>query len=217
MMNDKTLSKLIKDAVLKDERISGQPITVSIQKGIVTLSGSVQTYRRKLIAQEIASSFEGCHGVINELVVEPSGPTSDEETTNNVRAALDAQADITKGTIAVSASVGVVSLHGNVGSHWERIVAEDVARSARGVKDVQNFLVVDLPTKMEDKRLVQDIEEGLSHVYGLTDRKINVAVSEGAVVLSGEVPSITHKEMAEKVAHRFRFREIRNDVIVTGQ
>jgi osmotically-inducible protein OsmY len=217
MMNDKTLCKLINDAVLKDERISGQPITVSIQKGIVALSGSVQTYRRKLIAQEIASSFEGCNGVINELVVEPSGPISDEDTSNSVRAALDAQADITKGTIAVSISLGVVSLNGNVGSHWERILAEDVARSARGVKDVRNLLVVDLPTKMEDKRLAEDIEIALSHAYGLKERKINVAVSEGAVVLSGEIPSITQKEMAEKVAHRFRFREIRNDIIVTGQ
>ncbi|HUS71586.1 MAG TPA: hypothetical protein VMY06_00860 [Sedimentisphaerales bacterium] len=42
MMNDKTLCKLIKDAILKDERISGQPITVSIQKGIVTFSCPMQ-------------------------------------------------------------------------------------------------------------------------------------------------------------------------------
>ncbi|MEA3224974.1 MAG: BON domain-containing protein, partial [Planctomycetota bacterium] len=71
-------------------------------------------------------------------------------------------ADITKDTIAISATGGVVSLNGNVGSNWERIVAEDVARSARGVKDVQNLLVVDLAAKMEDKRLKQDIQEALS-------------------------------------------------------
>jgi len=217
MMTEKTLSKLIEDAILKDERISGQSITISIRKGIVTLSGSVQTHRRKLVAHEIASSIEGCDGVVNELVVEPPGPTSDEETANNVRAVLNAHADITKETIAVSATAGIVSLNGNVGSQWERLIAEDVARSARGVKDVQNFLVVDFPTKMEDKRLKQDIEAAFSHARGLKDRNIHVAVSEGAIVLSGEVLNLTQKEMAERVIRQFRFREIRNDLLVTGE
>jgi len=50
MLTDKTLGRLIRDAMLTDERISGQPIIISVHKGIVSLSGSVQTYRRKLAA-----------------------------------------------------------------------------------------------------------------------------------------------------------------------
>jgi osmotically-inducible protein OsmY len=217
MPTDTELAKRIKHAIFRDEGLSSQPIEISVNKGIVTLSGSVQTYRRKLVAHEIASSFEGCRGVVNELIVEPPGPISDEETADNVRAVLDAHADITKETIAVSATAGIVSLNGNVGSQWERLIAEDVARSARGVKDVQNFLVVDLPTKMEDKRLKQDIEAALSHARGLKDRNIHVAVSEGAIVLSGEVLNLTQKEMVERVVHQFRFREVRNDIVVTGE
>jgi osmotically-inducible protein OsmY len=217
MVSDKTLGKLVKDAMLKDERVSGQPIIISVHKGIVGLSGSVQTYHRKLAAQEIASSFEGCRSVANELVVEPAGSIPDEEIVRNARDALNAHADITRDTITVSAAGGVVSFNGNVGSNWEHIVAEDVVRSARGVKDVQNLLVVDLAAKMEDKRLKLDIQEALSHARGLKDRNINVAVSEGAVVLSGEALSLEQKELAERVVRRFRFREIRNDVIVTGE
>lgn len=217
MPTDTELAKLIKHANFRDEGLSSQPIGISVSKGIVTLNGSVQTYRRKLVAHEIASSFEGCRDVINELIVEPPGSISDEETANNVRAVLDAHADITKETIAVSATAGIVSLNGNVGSQWERLIAEDVARSARGVKDVQNFLVVDFPTKMEDKRLKQDIEAAFSHARGLKDRNIHVAVSEGAIVLSGEVLNLTQKEMAERVIRQFRFREIRNDLLVTGE
>lgn len=217
MPTDRELGRLVKEAMLKDERISGQPILISVHMGVVSLSGSVQTYRRKLVAQEIASSFEGCHGVENNLAVEPAGLIPDEEAAHNVRDALNANADITKDTIAVSVTGGVVSLNGNVGSNWERIIAEDVARSARGVKDVKNLLVVDLATKMEDKRLKQDVQEALSHARGLKDRNIDVAVSEGAVVLSGEVPGLAQKEMAERVVRRFRFREIRNDITMTGQ
>ncbi|MBN2316284.1 MAG: BON domain-containing protein [Sedimentisphaerales bacterium] len=217
MPTDTELAKRIKHAIFRDGGLSFQPIEIAVNKGVVTLSGSVQTYRRKLVAHEIASSFEGCRDVINELIVNPPGPTSDEETANNVRAVLNAHADITKETIAVSATAGIVSLNGNVGSQWERLIAEDVARSARGVKDVQNFLVVDLPTKMEDKRLKQDIEAALSHVRGLKDRNIHVAVSEGAIVLSGEVLNLTQKEMADRVVNQFRFREVLNDILVTGE
>ena len=217
MVTDKELGKLIKQAILRDERLSFQPIEVSINKGIVTLTGSVQTYRRKLAAQELISSFEDCRDVVNKLTVKPPSSLPDKEITNNVRAALDNHADITKETIAVSVAAGVVSLNGNVGSQWERIVAEDVARSVRGVKDVSNFLVVNLPDKMEDKRLGQDIEEALCHARGLKDKKINVAASGGVIILSGKVPSLPQKEMAERVARQFRLWEIRNEIGVTGR
>jgi osmotically-inducible protein OsmY len=217
MVTDKGLGKLIKQAFMRDERLSFQPIEVTIKEGIVILTGSVQTYRRKLAAHEVVSSFEDCRGVVNKLTVKPTGSLSDREITNNVRAPLDSHADITKETIAVSVTKGVVSLNGNVGSQWERIVAEDVARSARGVKDVNNFLVVSLPDKMEDKRLEQDVEDALSHASGLKDKKINVSVSGGVIVLSGYVPSLIQKEMTERVAHQFHLWEIRNEIVFTGQ
>jgi len=214
MVTDKELGKLIKQAILRDERLSFQTIEVSVDDRIVTLTGSVQTYRRKLAAQELVSSFEDCRDVVNKLTVNPPSSIPDKEITNNVGAALDSHADITKETIAVSVTAGLVSLNGNVGSQWERIVAEDVARSVRGVKDVNNFLVVNLPDKMEDKRLEQDIEEALSQARGLKDEKIHVAVSGGVIVLSGKVPSLPQKEMAERVARQFRLWEIRNEIVV---
>jgi osmotically-inducible protein OsmY len=214
MVTDKELGKLIKQAILRDERLSFQPIEVSVNNRIVTLAGSVQTYRRKLTAQELVSSFEDCRDVVNKLTVNPPSSIPDKEITNNVRSALDSHADITKETIAVSVTAGLVSLNGNVGSQWERIVAEDVVRSVRGVKDVSNFLIVNLPDKMEDKRLEQDIEEALSQARGLKDEKINVAISGGVIVLSGNVPSLPQKEMAERVARQFRLWKIRNEIVV---
>jgi osmotically-inducible protein OsmY len=160
------------------------------------------------------SSFGDCRDVVNKLTVNPPSSIPDKEITNNVRAALDSHADITKETITVSVTAGLVSLNGNIGSQWERIIAEDVASSVRGVKDVSNFLVVNLPDKMEDKRLEQDIEEALSQARGLKDEKINVAISGGVIVLSGNVPSLPQKEMAERVARQFRLREIHNEIVV---
>jgi osmotically-inducible protein OsmY len=216
MITDKELGEFIAKAIMRDERLSFQPIELSVENGIVTLTGSVQTYRRKLAAQELVSSFEGCRDVVNQLVVKCPHIMSDQEIANNVRSALDSHADITKETIVVSVERGIVSLSGSVGSQWERIVAEDVARSAKGVNDINNYLAINLPSKMEDKGLEQDIKEALTYARGLKNHGISVAVSGSVVVLSGNVSRLSQKEMAERVARQFRLWEIRNLITVTG-
>ena len=136
MPTDEALTALLRAAFLNDQRLSAQPLKLSVADNIVTLEGSVQTYRRKLAAQEIAASFDGVRGVINNLTVEPPDQMSDEEIAACVRAALDSNAEVAKEVITVRVNGRIVSLAGAVGSQWEAIVAEDVARGVRGVRDV---------------------------------------------------------------------------------
>jgi len=60
------------------------------------------------------------------------------------------------------------------------------------------------------------MQAALSYSRGLRDQGIDVAVVGDTAVLSGEVRELWHKEMAETVARRFRVREVRNDIVVTG-
>jgi osmotically-inducible protein OsmY len=216
MTENEELVGRIRQAMLDDERLSGQPIDLTAEGGIVTLRGSVQSYRRKLAAHEIAASFDGCRDVINELTVEPASAVPDEQVTNHARAALDSHADITNEVIAVSASDGVVTLNGHVASEWERSIAEDVAMSARGVRSVQNLLVVDLAREIEDQALSHNIREALKWARGLRDVDIQVAVTGDTAVLSGEVGQLWQKETAAAVVRRFRIHRLRNDIVVTG-
>ena len=135
--------ELIKEAFHRDERISREPIDVSVTNGKVTLNGAVRTHRRRLAAQEIASSFEGCCDVVNNLTIDPGIPLPDTEVAKNVNCSLNASADVTADVVNATVRNGFVSLSGAVRSPWERFVAEDVARSAQGVRDVENLLVVD--------------------------------------------------------------------------
>ena len=216
IQTDAALAKRVRAAFTKDERLSAQPIRVAVKGGVVALTGTVQTHRRKLAAFEIAASFEGCRDVMNGLIVEPVAGILDEEVAGNVRAALDAHADITKATVAVSVAAGEATLTGHVGSHWEHVIAEDVARSARGVRDVTNLLVVDLMERIEGSQLSQDIVEALAATAGLKDADVQIAVSDSAVVLSGEVARVWHKAAAEAVVKRFWHRRVQNDIAVTG-
>jgi len=216
MRIDEVLRGQIKQAFMLDDRLSEQSIEVTVHDGTARLAGAVQSHNRKLAAQLIAASFEGCRSVVNELEVKPPGHVSDERIADYVRAALDAHADITMETIAVSVSNGVTTLSGSAASHWERTLAEDVALGSKGVCAVKNLLVVNLDDQIEDEALCHEIRAALAYTRGLRDADLRVAINGDTAVLAGEVPALWQKETAEAVARRFRVSEVRNDIIVTG-
>jgi osmotically-inducible protein OsmY len=217
MRKDEKLGEQIRQAFMLDGRLSEQPIEVTVRNGTVTLTGTVQSHNRKLAAQNIATSIEGCRGVVNKLQVEPLGHVTDEHIAEYVRAALDAHADITKETVIVSVSNGAVTLSGSVASQWERTLAEDVARGCKGVHTVKNLLVVNLGGQIEDEALCREIQAALACTRGLGDTDLRVAVNGDTVVLSGEVPELWQKETAETVAKRFRLSRVRNEVAAANE
>jgi osmotically-inducible protein OsmY len=214
MLSDKNLAELIEDAIRRDERVYLQPIDVSVNNGIVTLDGTVRSHRRKLVAYEVASSFEGCRDVVNKLRIDPEAPLPDKEVAQNVLCSLNSCADITEDTVNVSIAEGVANLGGVVRSQWERIVAEDVARSTRGVKDVQNLLVVDPMAEIDHEELAKEIQTTLRHARDLKGTKIDVQISGSSVVLLGMVSFLSQKETAEIVVRRFGLQDIRNEIMV---
>lgn len=214
MLDDEELSGLIEDAIRKDERVYLQPIDVSVEDGIVTLTGTVRSHRRKLVAYEIASSFEGCRDVVNKLAVDPEAPLPDMEVAKNVVSSLNAAADVTPDAINVTVTDGVASLSGAVSTQWERFVAGDVAGSARGVRRVENLLTVNPMAEIDHEELAREIKTALDHARELKDAKIDAKVSGTSVVLIGTVSLLSQKETAETVVRRFGLQEIRNEIIV---
>jgi osmotically-inducible protein OsmY len=214
MLTDENLAELIKIAIKRDERVYLQPIDVSVDDGIVTFTGTVRSHRRKEVAYEIASSFEGCRDVVNKLVIDPAAPLPDMEVAKNIVSSLNANADIDSDAINVVVMNGVASLNGVVGSQWERHVAEEVARSIRGVRDVENQIAVNPMAEIDHEILAREIKTALDHARGLRDVNIEVNISGKTVVLLGVVYDLLQKETAERVVRRFGLQDIRNEIIV---
>jgi osmotically-inducible protein OsmY len=185
-----------------------------VDDGVVTLTGTVQSYRRKARAEELAASFENCRGVINELEVEPPGPIPDEDIVRYVRAALDSHADITPEAIRVTALNGKVTLSGLAASASESALAEDVTLSARGVRSVENLIIVDPVETASDAGLAAEIKKSLDVTRGLRLADIQVALASNTVTLTGQVGELWQREMAEKVVQRYGIFRIRNDITV---
>ena len=206
----------IREAILRHPSLSSQRILVTVSEGVVTLQGQVQSYRRKVAAQETAMSFDECRGIVNELEVEPASDLSDKAVAEHVRAGLKAHADITEQTIVAAVTDGIVTLSGNVASHWESSLAEDVALGVQGVRKVTNLLLVDMPHQIEDEALCREIEDALSQSSELKFQNVRVAVTGEIAVLSGHVAEIWHKRIAEQIVRRFRVKRVHNELVVAS-
>lgn len=213
-MLDDQLKLLIEAAIVADDRLSSESVEIEVSDGQVTLSGMVQSYRRKLAAQELVSHFHGVRDIVNDLTVEPACGTPDDDVAEHVRSLLESHADIHRAAITVAVTAGVAALSGHVATPWERKHAEEIARAARGVRDVQNLLIVNAFETAADEQMAERIRVALRHARGLHDADVHVAINESCVVLSGQVDHLWQKDTAQSVAERFRLLHLRNEIQV---
>lgn len=209
---DEQLQHTIEQTLLNDPRLSANPIAVTIRDGEVTLTGTVQSYRRQLLALQVAAIHAGHYAVRNQLHVDSAGPVEDATLAKHVREAFSGSSEVSAETIEVSATGGKVTLRGTVGSAWEYAVADDLARAARGVRDVICLLLINPHAKVADKELANSILAALSRITELSVSQIGVAVAQTTVSLFGRVVDERSRSMAESTVRRFGLLHIRNDL-----
>jgi len=72
-VNDVALTARVKTALISQKGLEGLKIHVNSYKGIVQLSGFVDTDVEKELAGQIARNVDGVREVVNNLIVKPQG------------------------------------------------------------------------------------------------------------------------------------------------
>ncbi len=145
--SDLWITSATKLRLLADERTPALDINVDTNDGVVTLFGIVPSEAAKRAAEENARKVAGVREVRNQLQVVPSEQQKavaarDDEIEQNVRRALEAREDLRDAEIGVEVRNGVARLTGTVPSNEQRLRAAVVARSATGVRSVEDDLRV---------------------------------------------------------------------------
>ncbi len=147
-IDDSVITAKIKAQLAADDFLKSFQIAVESRKGIVQLSGFVDSQMTIDKAGQVASSVEGVRSVKNDLIVsvpktESAGKYFDDSViTTKVKAHL-AQDDVLKAfEINVKTYRGVVQLRGFVDSQMTIDKAGQVAGSVEGVKSLKNDLIV---------------------------------------------------------------------------
>lgn len=197
-MRDAELARNVLDQLLGDQSIDASRINVIADDGKVGLSGVVDTFHESWDAAEDAWRARGVLEVQNDLVVDGSAErVLDEALTGLAIAALDANALVPEGALAVSVTDGWVTVTGTVSHYFQRAAAEHVVRHLRGLYGFTNLITVGQDATVD---LGDRIADALNRNASLDDAAINVVVTGGLVTLTGTVRSVAQKKEAERVA-----------------
>jgi osmotically-inducible protein OsmY len=141
---DAQVATAVQSALDSDWAVGRQHLHVSADRGVVVLTGRVNTTFEKAHASDVAGRISGVRKVVNDLVVSARQHASDYVLVDRVKARLDADwvTSWLGPDIHVAAHDGVVTLSGVVATWAERIEASRVAAGTQGVLRVDNELAV---------------------------------------------------------------------------
>ena len=125
------------DAVLVPEKIN-----VTVSKGWVTLSGTVDWEYKKREAERVVRNLAGVKGVSNLIEVKPKVTPSSQEIKSQVEQALVRSAKTDAEQIQVEVVGSKVILKGKVRAWAEREEAERAAWRTPGVSMVENRITI---------------------------------------------------------------------------
>jgi len=173
-------------------------IGVAVKDGVVTLTGTVDTYLNKWRAEQAAHHVTGVTAVANDVTVRTIGERTDSDIAAAAVHALKWNTSIPADKIHVTVDKGWVTIKGEVEWQYQKQEVERVIRPLWGVKGVSNLITVKPLASPAD--LKRKIEDALVRSAQVDAKNITVEVQGSKAVLKGRVRSWAEREEAERTA-----------------
>lgn len=197
-------------------------IHVAVEDRVVSLSGSVPSYRAKLEAIHEARQVQSANGFVDHLrVLGPTVPDSQLQRDIASRLTYDRMGmGQAFNALTVDVQHGVVTLGGEVRDYPGRDSALDIAADTTGVKGVVDKIKVAPLSPMDDQIRYQAARA----IYGNPTllkyandpaHPIRIVVNNGHVTLAGVVTSQLDKQVAGNAVRRLPgVFSVNNDLVV---
>ena len=199
---DEQIQRDVMEELKWNARVQPNEIGVAVKDGIVTLTGSVDSYIKKWEAEEASRRVRGVKAIANDIEVRIPGSAerNDTEIAASARRALEWDALVPVDRIQVSVSKGWVSLNGEVEWAFQRDDAERVVRRLSGVRGVSNLIIIHPTVKPSPEAIKHNIEDALVRSAETDAQKIKIETRGDKVILRGTVRSWAERQEAERVA-----------------
>ena len=183
-----------------DPSVGQAEIGVAVKDGVVTLSGTVDSFAKKFAAIHAAERVGGVKAIAEEVSVKlPSEfRRTDTEIAHAVVNALNWDIEVPDNKITARVDEGWVWLEGEVEWQYQKAAADRAVLYLTGVKGVSNLIKIKQRAFAPEVR--RRIEEALKRNAELDAKKISVETRDSTVVLRGSVRSWTERADAERAA-----------------
>ncbi|MBS1527816.1 MAG: BON domain-containing protein [Bacteroidetes bacterium] len=200
MKTDIEIQKDVMDELKWDPFLNSSEIGVAVKNGIVTLSGIVDSYSKKVTAEKAAKRVTGVRAVAEDIKVgiSPSYRKTDTEIAEAVYNALKWHTAVQEDKIKIKVEDGIVKLEGEVEWDYQRVAAKTAIQFLTGVRSVINLITV--RPKISAIDVKQKIKSAFQRHASVDSSKITADVLGNKVILHGKVRSFTEKEDAEDAA-----------------
>jgi osmotically-inducible protein OsmY len=184
-----------------DTRVDASDVKVEVDRGSVTLEGTVLTNYEKQAAVDAAWSVKGVTHVEDRLRLPlDSTLTIDAALADSVETALALDPALDEPEIDVSAVDGRVILRGTVDALWKKREAEEAAAGVRGVASVVNEIAVVPTENIRDEVIAENVVEAMDRSYRVKTDNVDIKVANGVVTLTGVVEGWLAKDAAYEAA-----------------
>jgi osmotically-inducible protein OsmY len=197
MRTDAEIQKDVMEEFKWEPFLTASEIGVAVRNGIVTLSGTLDSYAKKLAAEKAAKRISGVKAVAEDIQVKYNGGgiKNDTEVAEAVLDAFKWNSAIKENNIKTKVENGIVTLEGQVDWEFERRAIRSAIQNLNGVRGIVNNITI--APQITPSDIKQKIHRAFHRHATLDANGIEVATDGSTVTLSGKVRSWAEKRDAE--------------------
>jgi osmotically-inducible protein OsmY len=198
---DATIKQDVLDELAWMPNIDETQVGVIVQDGIVTLTGIVDSYSKKLAAEKAVKNVKGVKAIAEDIKVRygTSYKKTDSEIAKACVNALSWNNSIPTDSISEKVENGNVYLTGEVNWEYQKKEAKRALQNLSGVKNVINNIT--LKQSVKPLEIKERISKAFKRSATIDAKNVNVHVNGHTVKLTGKVHSLLEKDEARKAAY----------------
>lgn len=200
MKTNEELQKDIQIAIKWEPTMHAAEIGVTAKEGVVTLSGTVDSYTKKINAERAAKNVIGVKAIAEDIIINYSTTFSknDTEIANEVIDAWKTNLEVPNDKIKLKVENGWVKLDGTVAWNYQKEASQKAIENLRGVKGVTNL--INVKADSNDSIEKDAVQAALKRNWTINSNDVKVEVMNNKVKLTGLVHSLYQKEEAGRLA-----------------
>lgn len=212
MRTDEQIKEDINQALMQDPATEEFEVDVTINDGVVTLSGEVESWGEKHLVSQVVKSVKGIKELNNNITLDFVANRTDIEIQAEIRRQLELDPYVSADMIDIQVNDGDVTLSGFVGSvaARSRVFADAWVSSVRSVDDSAVEVrpertkagteEAQMSSYRTDEEIAKAVELALQYDPRVSTADVHIAVEDQKLRLSGTVQSLRAKNAAEEDA-----------------